>query len=178
MKPINNERGAVLVVALIIMGVLMVIGTTITMTTSIELNIARNEKVAKTAFYRAEGGRIIAGRVLRSLVGGEEYNDNDNFEANADITIRDGDFEMEEIGDPDTASGSPDVELSGSLSANVNVDKLDTLPLPGYSAEFASGYEGVGKAGGVQVIYEIDSIGSEPSGATSQVQVQYRVIPQ
>lgn len=178
MKLINNEKGAVLVVALIIMGVLMVIGTAITMTTSIELKIARNEKVAKTAFYRAEGGRIVAGKVLRSLVEGDQYADGDSFEGNANIIVADSNFEMEEIGDADTASDSPDVQLTGSLLANVNVDKLEVSPLPGYSAEFASGYEGTGTAGGVQVIYEIDSIGSEPSGAVSQVQVEYRIIPQ
>lgn len=167
-----------LVVALIIVGLLAVIGTAVTMTTSIELKIARNEKVAQTAFHRAEGGRILAGRVLRSLVGGTAYNDGDSFEGNADIAVMDGDFEMEEIGDPDTASDSPDVQMTGSLLANVNVDKLDVSPLPGSSAEFASGYEGVGKAGAVQIMYHIDSIGSTSSGAVSEVEVEYRIIPQ
>jgi hypothetical protein len=178
LKPINNEKGAVLIVALIIMGILMVIGTAITMTTSIELKIARNEKVAKTAFYRAEGGRVLAGSVLRSAAWGTAYNDGDNFEGNADITITDGDFVMEAIGDSDTASASPDVQMTGSLSASVDVDKLRTEPLPGSSAEFGAGYEGAGTAGAVQTIYLVDSIGSGPGSASAQVEVEYRVVPQ
>lgn len=178
MKPINNEKGAVLVVALIIMGILMVIGTAITMTTSIELKIARNEKVAKTAFYRAENGRVIAAVALQSAASGTDYNDGDNLEGNADITITDGDFVMEAIGDADTASGSPDVQMTGSLSASVDVDKLRTEPLPGSSAEFAAGYEGAGTAGAVQTIYQIDSIGSGPGSASAQVQIEHRIVPQ
>ena len=57
MITIDNEKGTVLVVALIVLGLLMVIGTAITMSSSIELKIARNEKVGQNAFYRAESGR-------------------------------------------------------------------------------------------------------------------------
>ena len=177
MKPINNEKGAVLIVALIIMGVLMVIGTVITMTASTELKIARNEKIAKTVFYRAENGRVIAAMAAETAAwGGTVFSDGDTFEDN-DIIIRDGDFIMEDIEDADTASGSPDVEMTGSLSANVDVDKLYVEPLPGSSAEFASGYEGAGKMGAVQVVCLIDSIGSF-GRATSRVQVKFRLVPQ
>lgn len=178
MKPINNERGAVLVVALIIMGILMVIGTAITMTTSIELNIARNEKVAKTAFYRAENGRVLAAMAAESAAWGTVYENDDIFEENADIIIRDGDFIMEDMEDVDTASGSPDIQMTGSLSASVDVDKLSIEPLPGSSAEFGSGYEGAGKMGAVQIISRIDSIGSGPGSATSRVLVEFRLVPQ
>ena len=180
MKPIRNEKGAVLVVAIIIIGLLTVLGTVTTMTTSIELNIARNEKVAKTAFYRAENSRVIAASAVQSAAWGTDYNDGDNFEGNAEITIADGDFIMEGIGDSDTASVSPDMEIteSGSLSAIVDVDKLSTEPLPGSSAEFGSGYEGTGKSGAIQSIYLIDSIGSGPGSARAQLLVEYRLVPQ
>lgn len=183
MKPINNEKGAVLVVALIIMGVLVVIGTTITMTSSIELNIARNEKIAKTVFYRAENGRVIAAMAAETAAWGDTvFADDDNFEGNDDIIIRDGDFIMEAIGDADTASGSHDVEMTDSVTdsviASIDVDKLSVEPLPGSSAEFASGYEGAGKMGAVQVMCQIDSIGSGFGSATSRVLVEYRLVPQ
>ena len=79
MKLINNEKGAVLVVALIIMGVLAVIGTSIIITSSIELNIAQNDKVAKTAFYRAENGRVIAAMAAEAAAWGIDYADGDEF---------------------------------------------------------------------------------------------------
>ena len=178
MKPIRNEKGAVLVVAIIIIGLLTVLGTVTTMTTSIELNIARNEKVGKTAFYRAENSRVIVAGAVQSAAWGTDYNDGDNFEGNAEITIGDGDFIMEGIGDSDTASLSPDMEMTGSLSAIVDVDKLSTEPLPGSSAEFGSGYEGTGKSGAVQSIYLIDSTGSGPGSARARLLVEYRLVPQ
>ena len=178
MKPINNEKGAVLVVSLIVMGVLTVIGTAITMMSSIELNIARNDRVAKTAFCRAEDGRVIASMALQSSAWGTEYNDNDNFEGNTDIIIKDGDFMSEALNDSDNACNSPDVEMTGSLLASADIDKLGTAPLPGSAAEFGAGYEGAGTSSSIQVFYQIDSIGRGPAGATAEINVEYRLIPQ
>lgn len=178
MKPINNEKGAVLVVALVITGLLMVIGTAIVMTSTIELNIARNEKAAQTAFYRAENGRVIAAEVTESAAWGIEYNDNDNFEGNPDITITDGDFIMEDNNDADTPSASPDVHMTGSLAADVDIDKLSTQPLPGNAAKFATGYEGAGKMGAVQIRCQIDSFGTGSDSAGSHIRTQYRLVPQ
>ena len=184
MKPINNEKGAVLVVALIIMGLLAVIGTAIMMTTSIELRIARNERTAKTAFYRAENGRVIAAMASEAAAWGIDYNDGDVFEGNADITIADGDFIMEAIDDQanptDGVGADPhdwDLQMTGSLSANVDVDRISTSLLPGASAEFASGYEGAGVSAGVMTRLLMESIGSEPSGASARVEVEYMLIP-
>ncbi len=178
MKPIHNEKGAALVVALVITGLLMVIGTAIVMTSSIELNIARNEKAAQTAFYRSENGRVIAAEVTESSAWGIEYNDNDNFEGNTDITITDGDFIMESYNDADTATASPDVHMTGSLAANVDIDKLSTQPLPGSAAKFATGYEGAGKMGAVQIIFQIDSFGTGSDRAGSHIRTQHRLVPQ
>ena len=178
MKPINNEKGAVLVVSLIVMGVLTVIGTAITMMSSIELNIARNERMAKSAFCAAEDGRVIASMALQSSAWGTEYSDGDNFEGNAEITIADGDFMTEALNDSDNPTDSPDVQMTGSLLASADVDKLGTSPLPGSAAEFGAGYEGAGTSSSLQVFYEIDSIGRGPAGAVSQVIVEYRLIPQ
>jgi hypothetical protein len=159
---------------------LMVIGTSITMTSSIELNIARNEKIAKSAFYNAENARILAGRVIRSMFSGTSFNDDDNFDGNPDIILRDGDFAYEEISDgpSDTFDANSDMELTGALAARVDVDKIDVGPLPGSSAEFAAGYEGTGTAASVQVIYNINSQGTAAPNARSLVQVEYRMLPQ
>lgn len=175
---INNEKGAVLVVALIIMGVLAVIGTAIIMMSSIELNIAQNEKVAKTAFYRAENGRIMGAMASEAAAWGIDYEDGDPFEGNADITVEDGDFIMEPFFDGDDVLVSPDVRVQqeGSLS-DVDVDKMSTALLPGSSAEFGSGYEGAGASAGVMTRLWMDSIGRERSGARARIQVQYMLIP-
>ncbi len=174
-----------LVVALIIMGVLAVIGTSIIITSSIELNIAQNDKVAKTAFYRAENGRVIAAMVAEAAAWGIDYSDGDEFEVTgSDIFVLDGDFIMEAFDlDPDDpideVSVDPDVRVleGGIQSADLDIDKRSTSLLPGASAEFGSGYEGAGAAGGMQTRMLVTSIGSEPSGATARVVVHYMLIP-
>ena len=183
MKQINNEKGAVLVVALIVLGLLMVIGTSITMTSSIELNIARNEKVAKTAFYRAENARVMAGMALESADAGTTWpnpEDGDKFGGNSDITMADGSFYTEgfDVSNAvDDVSSSPDMQMTGMLLADVDIDKIEVGPAPGASAEFGSGYEGTGHEGMIQAIYQIDSVGHEPSGAVAQVRLEYRILP-
>ena len=182
MKSLDNEKGAVLVVALIIMGLLAVIGTAIMMTTSIELRIARNEKAFKTAFYRAENGRIIGALASEAAAWGIDYVDGDNFEGEPNITILDGDFIAEDF-DPDNTidkvTQDPDVRMTegGDISAEVDVDKLSVSSLPGASAEFAAGYEGAGASSGVMTIINVDSIGNEVTGARAHIKVRYMLIP-
>ena len=177
---LNNEKGAILVASLIILGLLMVIGTSITMTSSIELKVARNEKVAKTAFYRAEDGRIMASKAILSAGAGTTWSNGASFEGNADITMADGSFFTEGFdvsNTVDNVSSSPDMQLSGDLRADLDIDKIQVGPMPGASAEFGAGYEGVGHEGMVQAIYRIDSIGREPSGSEARVQLEYRLLP-
>ena len=189
MRPINNEKGTVLVVALIIMGLLAIIGTAIMMTTSIELKVARNEKVSKTAFYNAENGRVIAAMAAEAAAWGIAYNNGDSFEGNNDIIIEDGNFIMEAFDidpanpidlvtdDPPDLSVMDDEDGVNYLAAEVDIDKLSTALLPGSSAEFAAGYEGAGGSAGVMTIMRMNSIGSEPTGASAWIEVQYMLIP-
>jgi len=52
----KNERGVVLVVALLIMAVLILLGTTAVMTTTTDLKISSNYTQGERAFYNAEAG--------------------------------------------------------------------------------------------------------------------------
>jgi hypothetical protein len=174
----DSEKGSVLIVAIIISGLLFVIGTAITMTATIELKTARNEKVAQTAFYRAENGRVLAAGIVRSVFSGSSYSDGAEYEPGSNVFVMDGDFPFESIDDNDNYSDTTrDISMSGSLEANVDVDKVSVEPLPGGSAEFASGHEGIGKAGSAQVIYEIESEGRAAANSRSLVEVQYRMLP-
>ena len=53
---LTNEKGTILVVSILILAVLSLIGAAATMTSSIEMNIAGNQKTSKEAFYAAEAG--------------------------------------------------------------------------------------------------------------------------
>jgi len=64
---INNEQGFVLIVSLLMLMVLMVIGVAATNTTTIELQISGNDKVAKQIFYRAESAVYEGSRILINI---------------------------------------------------------------------------------------------------------------
>ena len=53
-KPINNENGSAIVLALIILAVLTIIGISASTTSTIELKIVRNERIDQQNFYTAE----------------------------------------------------------------------------------------------------------------------------
>lgn len=55
-QPLNNQGGAVLVTAILIMSVLVLLGATAVMTTSTDLKISGNYKTSEMAFYAAEAG--------------------------------------------------------------------------------------------------------------------------
>jgi len=55
LKITNNEQGFVLVASLMMLMVLMIIGIAATNTTTLELQISGNDKLAKQTFYQAEG---------------------------------------------------------------------------------------------------------------------------
>jgi Tfp pilus assembly protein PilX len=54
---INNENGFVLVASLLILLLLVVIGTSAVTNSTIEIQIAGNERTHKQAFYAAEAAR-------------------------------------------------------------------------------------------------------------------------
>jgi hypothetical protein len=59
---LRNEDGAVLVIALIMMGLLILLGVSASTTTEIEMQIAGNERSHGIAFYAAEAaGAYVAG---------------------------------------------------------------------------------------------------------------------
>lgn len=62
----NNEKGFVLVTSLLVLLILMVIGIAATSTTSIELQIAGNEKAYKQNFYSSEASVMEAAQMLEN----------------------------------------------------------------------------------------------------------------
>jgi len=65
LKPLNNQDGAVLVTAILIMAVLVLLGSTAVMTTSTDLKMAGNFKTGEQAFFAAEAGTEEARARLR-----------------------------------------------------------------------------------------------------------------
>lgn len=61
---VRNEKGFVLILALIVMLVLTIIGVSTTTNTSLELMIAGNDKVHQKTFYAAESGAILGAELV------------------------------------------------------------------------------------------------------------------
>jgi Tfp pilus assembly protein PilX len=63
---LNNEDGSVVAISVVILAFLTVIGIAATTTTSIELQIAGNNKVYKENFYLAEGAAMVLAQILEN----------------------------------------------------------------------------------------------------------------
>jgi Tfp pilus assembly protein PilX len=59
-RMVGNDRGVVLVFALVLMLVLTIIGSSATMTSQVDLKISGNTKVIRTSFYVADGGIMLS----------------------------------------------------------------------------------------------------------------------
>lgn len=66
-KTVNNEKGFVLITALLMLVVLLIIGIAATNTTTIELQISGNDKAAKQIFYAAESAAYEGYGVLKNI---------------------------------------------------------------------------------------------------------------
>lgn len=171
----NNEKGSVLVVALLILVVLTLLGISASTTTEIELQIAANEKFHKIAFYNADSGVYSTPKLIRSSV--EEG-------AQPPLTLPakyldGGDFFREVMG-YDVYDTDKDIGYTlGGNTVEVDVRRTGQEAIAGGGAEFGSGSEGVGvgSAGGVAILYTLDSHGEGPSSSQSNIGGVYRLIP-
>lgn len=142
----TNEKGSILLVALIMLALLSLIGIAATRTTSMELQIAGNEKFQKIAFYTADSAR---GYVARSpaLYGAN------NIEAGQSLYF------------PDNANHSTTFSLGDSQEFNGNVEYLGS-----FNAPRGSGFE----AGKFQAHkYRMTCNGFGPSDSVKQIETGF-----
>ena len=74
-KILNNEEGSIIVMALIILSIVTIIGISSSTTSTIELQIVRNERIHQLNFYMAEGAVFEAAERLTLLDGILDYDD-------------------------------------------------------------------------------------------------------
>ena len=177
-----KQRGAVVVTSLILMLVLLVIGTLTIMLTVTERFISRNHKMAKDAFYVADGGHPLAVKVIEDMVLSRE-GDYQNFTLDGNLKNELMDYHRgsSTLNDRlfDSPRHSPDIRGTlGSRPVHIDIDRLKTIFLYGGSAEFAAGGEGIGLGGRTskKVLFEISSEGAVQPGATATIVTTYRKI--
>lgn len=163
-KTVNNEEGFVLVLALVMLTVLMIIGIAATDTTTLELQISGNDKVAKQTFYHADAGTQIGIELVEDCIDKVEFTTDTvgSVHINAPTlylneattpivwTPVDGDVDADDDVDayfPNAAAPRTDLIFRGT-----------TQITPGNAIQMVAGYEGKGKAaasGGATRIFDI-----------------------
>lgn len=179
MKKLHQEEGFVLVTALLIMLVLTIIGIAATTNTSIELQIAGNDKVHKKTFYEAEGGGNLGTEIIEQAFSCPVGFGVDNTIDGIDVAELEGTVRVYDRNNNLTlwrnplpaynCSTAPTTADAAYPIANLDATGIEvgylqfgseTYMLPGGALQMAAGYEGKGKAaaqGGVAKMIDIYS---------------------
>ncbi|MBU0945616.1 MAG: hypothetical protein KJ804_08530 [Proteobacteria bacterium] len=177
--PGDNEQGFVLILSLLMLLILTIIGVSATNNTSIELQIAGNDRVHKQTFYQADGGtelgiRLAYENALCINSGGfPDYNDPSKF-IYGNIVIPQTDLSFAQPGQTGTITYSPET-LNGPLTTlTISGESVAT---PGSGLSDIAGYDGLGKSspGSTHFLYNIRSFHSGPTNSQSQITLQWRL---
>ncbi len=192
MKTMETEKGSALILAMLMIGLLAVIGIYATQTTTVETRIARNERLYKTAFHQADGGGEMSIELLERNI------DERGFESSAGV-ITVGNVGINPLGmsprfymnptpvarvRPDCDAASSEFDLyypASNVSCTppvtaVKVGGTTSLAIGG-AVQMIAGYEGKGKGaagGGAWVLYHIRSRHMGFDSSDSVVEVQWK----
>jgi hypothetical protein len=150
-KTMKNEKGMVLVLAIFMLALLSMIGLSSMMTSTTDITIAGNERSSKTVYYQAESGLTIGGEVARLFHYAKDEDDlptveeiinntdnntvkmvlqnskfDDAWEKTTDKLWKKDDQTLDRVDDAE-----PDLQLSGDLNVNIDIDMLYTEPVEG-----------------------------------------------
>lgn len=154
--PSNNEGGFILVAALIFLVLLVALGVSATKTTTIELQIAGNDKVAAQNFYKAEGAarenlqtlenasteklrnHTVAGLVAGATVGVSSQTSASQIAAIANATLSGSNLFANsalDIPESPTRNLAIDRGVSGGSSLSMTESQVHIYEIYGYSAK-------------------------------------------
>lgn len=189
----RQEKGFVLVLALLVMLVLTIIGIAATTNTSLELRIAGNDKLHKETFYAAEGGAILGTETLEqnlNCVTGFEVEAGQSYALLEDIIkVETTDFAYNTYSD---SKYSSDTQIAATLLDDSQADFIypedseqqsfgyvvgETQLQAGGSPVMNAGYERKGKSaasGGVSLLYDVYARHDGVAGSESIVLFGWR----
>ena len=192
-RMVGNDRGVVLVFALVLMLVLTIIGSSATMTSQIDLKISGTTKVIRTSFYVADGGIMLSPKVISRIITDRALPSDtetpliayDDYAAVGDDPVllkKIMGFAMDsayQSADDSTTDISMDQGTLGNMA--IDVTRTATHYLSGGGVEFAAGTEGVGVGGAASaaIIYSLASkgtVGTSPKTTESDIVAQYRKV--
>jgi len=152
---IANEKGSALVLALLVLVLLTLMGISATTTSTIEVQMAGNEKFYELAFYTAESGWQRALNWLDGQYPGVTH----NFVWGWDEESGTWTF-IEVVGDFEEAA-TAGISLAGDNNTEyqVKIESVESTAVPGYGTNFR------------RLNYRVNSVGIGPSNARSEVSV-------
>ena len=176
----REERGAALVIAVIVMGLLAALIIGLSTNTDIDLLVGRNTRILKQAFQWADSGLEIGPDIISisETDGGNPASKTLNFGAVKTIYTS--------INGTIFNSTTSDVTRISAFENNSGGDKLSVVDIKylgaiindGSSIIFASGYEGAGKGAGaggtIARIYALNSTGFAESNSLKKAAAIYR----
>ena len=163
----DRDRGMALIIALMLLSVLTLLGSSTLLTTNVEVRISHSTKLGRTAFFRADGAGQIAANVVDQTVYAGWWSSSGYAGA---ITVNDANFWLESFNLDDDGDGDadndvttdPDLTFGDPYFATVDVDVGWKGTVEGSSLLTASGYEGAGKgmaSGGFKTVFHMRSRG-------------------
>ena len=194
---LDNERGSVLLVSVLVLLLLTIIGIFATTTTDIELRISGNEKLAKIAFYEADGGTEFCRELLEQNIACPEGFPTVTSETYAIIPpgethgvfVDTPVFYLNEKDEDDPSlpcDANRDIHIPNNYDVQVDDDNAPHTNLTvegvirlatGSAIEMAAAYEGVGYSvaeGGAHRIYDIYSQRIGRANSKACVCIEYR----
>jgi Tfp pilus assembly protein PilX len=158
----RNQRGNALVIALLMLACLTLLGIASLMTSTVELQVSGSDRVAKTAFYAADGGTEMASELLEQNIEERSWSDDTD---RGEVRVANGDFYLNRESDtPDPMPSDtnrdahyPKDAVGFAPHTNIKVRGRSELST-GSAIQLAAGYEGKGRgagAGGAWIIYDV-----------------------
>lgn len=174
-----------LILVLMMLVITAILGTVALRTSTIEVQIAGNDKVMKQTFYQADSGSEMSSRLTEeNLACAQGFtDDNITIGSNNNIFIEEHHFVNEDdynivIGDADRHAHFPAVYNTGDPHTNLAFSSSARLR-PGSASQSMAGYEGRGRGaatGGGQVITDIWSQHFGANKSETVVRSQWRHI--
>ena len=168
MKTLNNEDGMILLTVLILMFIATLLGVISINSSTIEVQLAGNEKRVSTSFAAAEAGIALAIPIIAQTIDKSALTpssitgvDMDNTQLYNEIT----DSAFSNYTDT-TGSDPPNIRIAdlGGVEVRIDIDRLYSELVIGGDVKFAKGYDGRGYGaggGGTIVHYRINSAGTK-----------------
>jgi len=180
---LSNDRGVVLIFALVLMLVVSIIGSSATMTSQVDLKISGNTKVIRTSFYIADGGIMLSPKVISRIITDRALPSAPDTPLLTYDTANLLEKIMGYIKDDDPNTDTTDISMNQGTLGNIAIDvsRLETQYLSGGGVEFAAGTEGVGVGGSASaaIIYNLASrgtVGTSPKTTESDISALYRKV--